>query len=86
MKANLRLFIEQENQRRRIFKDKLVTVPTCLEDAQWIIEKLESKLSPENLYEDGEISAAEAQEKEVFLLAVHTELEQLIDQEIVLEY
>jgi hypothetical protein len=92
MKTNLRLFIELENQRRRDINRlekrrlyKLVTVPTCLEDSQWITDQLNSQLSDECLSQDGELSPEEAQERETYLLAVHTELEELINEKIPLE-
>lgn len=86
MKNNLRNFIDQENTMRRIFKDKLATVPTCLEDSQWIIDSLSSKVSPENLHCDGEISNEEAQAKYDFYMLVQAELEELIGTSIELIY
>lgn len=82
MKDKLRSFVAQENEQRKMFKEKMATVPTCLEDSQWIIESLECRLSPENLYCDGEISIAEADQKYQFLMAVKSELEELIDEEV----
>jgi hypothetical protein len=93
MKINLRMFIDRENQYRKSINlaskkriHKLAHIPTCLDDSKWIIESLEAKLSPENLYEDHEISNKEAQEKETYFLAVHAELEELINQKIDLNY
>jgi hypothetical protein len=86
MKKNLRNFIDQENTMRRMFKDKLATVPTCLEDSQWIIDSLSSKVSPENLHCDGEISNEEAQAKYDFYMLVQAELEELIGTSIELIY
>ena len=86
MKPNLRNFINDENERRKIFKDKLATAPTCLNDSKWIIDRLESSLSPESLDEDGEIEPEEVRQKEQYFLAVHSELEEFINLKIELEY
>jgi hypothetical protein len=86
MKNNLRHYISQENDMRIIFESKLATVPTCLEDSQWIVDKLSSSLSPENLHQDGGLKPSEVKAKRDYLKAVHSELEELICVKVELNY
>jgi hypothetical protein len=86
MNHNLIKFIAKENEKRKMFKEKLATIPVNLHDSNWIIKSLESNLSPENLFCDGEISRSQAQAKKRYFLAVHLELEELIGHEIPLSY
>jgi hypothetical protein len=82
MKKNLRWFLSDLNETRKSLKQKKLTVPTCLEDSKCIIDALESRLSPENLHCDGEISFSEAQDNYNYYMNVLEDLEELICQKV----
>jgi len=72
---NLNNFIQDNNRWIAIFGNPQMTFPLTQQDADELARTLDSKLSPENLHCDGEISAAEAQRKYRFLATVCKELE-----------
>ena len=72
---NLNKFIDDQNTWRAIFNTAPVTFPLTQLHVNDLAKSLDSKLSPENLHCDGEISRAEAGRKYRFLSAVAQELE-----------
>ena len=72
---NLKKFINDQNTWRAIFNTAPVTFPLSQFHVNDLAKSLDSKLSPENLHCDGEISRAEAQRKYRFLATVCKELE-----------
>ena len=68
-------FIQDNNRWIAIFGNPQMTFPLTQQDADELARTLDSKLSPENLHCDGEISNAEAQRKYRFLATVARELE-----------
>jgi hypothetical protein len=76
MKA-LEKFIAEENRWRTIFNLTELKVPTRAAQCEPLFEMLESKLSPENLHCDGEISHAEAMRKKKVLDAAWKDLESI---------
>ena len=64
--TSLEAFIERENQFAKIFGQAQLKI-SSVQDRQTIAELIDSRLSPENLHCDGEISAAEARRKYQFL-------------------
>jgi hypothetical protein len=72
---NLKNFIDDNNRWIALFGKANMTFPLTQQDADDLARTLDSKLSPENLHCDGEISAAEAQRKYRFLATVCSELE-----------
>ena len=72
---NLNNFIQDNNRWIAIFGNPQMTFPLTQQDADELARTLDSKLSPENLHCDGEISNAEAQRKYRFLATVCKELE-----------
>ena len=72
---NLNNFIQDNNRWIAIFGNPQMTFPLTQQDADELARTLDSKLSPENLHCDGEISNAEAQRKYRFLATVARELE-----------
>ena len=64
--TSLEAFIERENQFAKIFGQAQLKISSA-QDRQTIAELIDSRLSPENLHCDGEISAAEARRKYQFL-------------------
>ena len=73
---NLKKFINDQNTWRAIFNTAPVTFPLTQLHVNDLAKSLDSKLSPENLHCDGEISAAEANRKYNFYAKVYRELEQ----------
>jgi hypothetical protein len=73
---NLQKFIDDQNVWRALFNTAPVTFPLTQLHVNDIAKSLDSKLSPENLHCDGEISAAEANRKYNFYAKVYRELEQ----------
>ena len=73
---NLKKFINDQNTWRAIFNTAPVTFPLSQFHVNDLAKSLDSKLSPENLHCDGEISAAEANRKYNFYAKVYRELEQ----------
>lgn len=80
--AILEGFIEQENNWRKIFKSKPLSLLSH-EDRQEIADILDSKLSPENLTCDGELSATEVRNRYRFYTRCVEELRS-IDPEVTL--
>ena len=70
----LKKFIDDNNRWIAIFNKTGMTFPLSQADADDLARTLDSKLSPENLHCDGEISAAEANRKYNFLSEVADEL------------
>ena len=64
--TSLEAFVERENQFAKIFGHAKLSIRNA-QDRQTIAELIDSRLSPENLHCDGEISAAEARRKYEFL-------------------
>lgn len=84
---NLSQYIERINIFRELFKEEPIDINSLsTSDISSIKSKLESDLSPENLFCDGEISGQEARNKEMFLYSVHKELETLTKSNINLCY
>jgi hypothetical protein len=73
---NLQKFIDDQNTWRALFNTAPVTFPLTQLHVNDIAKSLDSKLSPENLHCDGEISVAEANAKYDFYAKVYRELEQ----------
>lgn len=73
---NLTKFIDNQNDWNSIFGQQPITFPLTQADVDDIARSLDSKLSPENLHCDGEISAVEANRKYNFYAKVYAELEQ----------
>ena len=72
---NLNNFIEDNNRWIRLWSRTAMTFPLSQADVDSLAHTLDSKLSPENLYCDGEISRAEANRKYKYLSRVAQELE-----------
>ena len=72
----LEKFIQDNNRWIQLFGTPPVTFPLSQADADRLARTLDSKLSPENLHCDGEISVAEADRKYRFYAQVYRELEQ----------
>ena len=70
----LKQFIEDNNRWIALFGTPPVTFPLTQADADRIARTLDSKLSPENLHCDGEITVAEANRKYNKLTRVYREL------------
>ena len=70
----LKNFIEDNNRWIALFNKQGMTFPLTQQDAEDLARTLDSKLSPENLHCDGEISNAEAMRKYNFLSTVCDEL------------
>jgi hypothetical protein len=73
---NLQKFIDDQNTWRALFNTAPVTFPLSQLHVNDIAKSLDSKLSPENLHCDGEISVAEANAKYNFYAKVYSDLEQ----------
>ena len=73
---NLKNFIDDNNRWIAFFNTAPMTFPLSQTQVNDLARTLDSKLSPENLHCDGEISRAEAQRKYRFLATVYKELEQ----------
>jgi hypothetical protein len=73
---NLQKFIDDQNTWRALFNTAPVTFPLTQLHVNDIAKSLDSKLSPENLHCDGEISVAEANAKYNFYAKVYSDLEQ----------
>ena len=72
---NLKNFIDDNNRWIAFFNTAPMTFPLSQAQVNDLARTLDSKLSPENLHCDGEISNAEAQRKYRFLAQVCKELE-----------
>ena len=73
---NLQKFIDDQNVWRGFFNSPEIKFPLSQTHVDDIAKSLDSKLSPENLHCDGEISVAEADRKYRFYAKVYRELEQ----------
>ena len=74
---NLTQYINKINTIRTLFNEKNIDLNSLSDsDISAIKSNLESDLSPENLFADGEISRQEAQQKELFFKNVLKELEE----------
>ena len=71
---NLTKFIDDQNVWRGFFNTAPITFPLTQLHVNDIAKSLDSKLSPENLHCDGEISVAEANRKYKFYSKVYEEL------------
>ena len=76
---NLQKFIDDQNVWRGFFNTAPITFPLSQFHVDDIAKSLDSKLSPENLHCDGEISVAEANRKYRFLAQVYRELSEYCD-------
>ena len=72
--TSLEAFIERENQFAKIFGRAQLKISSA-QDRQTIAELIDSRLSPENLHCDGEISASEARRKYQFLAQAARQLQ-----------
>jgi hypothetical protein len=72
---NLKNFIQDNNRWILLISRTAMTFPLSQADVDSLARSLDSKLSPENLYCDGEISRAEANRKHKYLTRVAQELE-----------
>ena len=72
--TSLEAFVERENQFAGIFGHAKLKISDA-QDRQRIAELIDSRLSPENLHCDGEISAAEARRKYEFLAQAARQLQ-----------
>ena len=72
---NLNKFIEDNNRWTLLISRIAMTFPLSQADVDSLARTLDSKLSPENLHCDGEISRAEANRKYKYLARVVQELE-----------
>lgn len=74
---NLTQYISKINTIRTLFNEKKIDLNSLSKsDISDITSNLESDLSPENLFADGEISRQQAQQKELFFKNVLKELEE----------
>ena len=73
---NLQNFIDDNNRWIAFFNTAPMTFPLSQTQVNDLARTLDSKLSPENLHCDGEISVAEANRKYCFYARVYSELEQ----------
>jgi len=71
----LKTFIQDNNRWMALFGKADMTFPLTQQDVDDLARTLDSKLSPENLHCDGEITIAEADRKYRFLATVARELE-----------
>lgn len=71
-------FIEQQNRMNQIFNHPLFPAVSELSQEQVteLCQTIDSKLSPENLHCDGEISRREAKKMETYLLKAFNELQE----------
>jgi len=72
---NLNNFIEDNNRWTLLISRIAMTFPLSQADVDSLARTLDSKLSPENLHCDGEISVAEANRNYKYLTRVVQELE-----------
>ena len=72
---NLKNFIDDNNRWIAFFNTAPMTFPLSQTQVNDLARTLDSKLSPENLHCDGEISRAEANRKYKYLSRVAQELE-----------
>ena len=75
----LKNFIDDNNRWIALFGNPAMTFPLTQQDVDELARTLDSKLSPENLHCDGEISRAEAGRKYRFLSTVCEELNTYCD-------
>ncbi len=78
--STLEAFVEQENRWGALFGNRPLSLLNA-KDRQRIAGIIDSKLSPENLTCDGELSRSQVQERYQFLTRVAREL-QSIDPEV----
>tara|TARA_B100000073_G_scaffold347970_1_gene364289 strand:+ start:334 stop:594 length:261 start_codon:yes stop_codon:yes gene_type:complete len=84
---NLIQYINKINTIRTLFNEKKIDLNSLSKsDISAITSNLESDLSPENLFADGEISRQQAQQKELFFKNVLKELEEKTQKQIQLSY
>ena len=84
---NLIQYISKINTIRTLFNEKNIDLNSLSDsDISAIKSNLESDLSPENLFADGEISRQQAQQKELFFKNVLKELEEKTQKQIQLYY
>lgn len=72
----LQAYVKRENDWRMIFKSQPLSLDTA-SDRQKVADNIDSKLSPENLTCDGELSRAEVNRRYRELTAVAKELKAL---------
>ena len=72
---NLKNFIDDNNRWIAFFNTAPMTFPLSQTQVNDLARTLDSKLSPENLHCDGEISPREAQRKYQYLTTVALELQ-----------
>jgi hypothetical protein len=73
---NLQKFIDDQNVWGSFFNTPTIKFPLSQVQVNDLARSLDSKLSPENLHCDGEISVAEANAKYNFYAKVYSDLEQ----------
>ena len=73
---NLKKFIDDQNMWGSFFNTPEIRFPLSQQQVNDLARSLDSKLSPENLHCDGEISHTEAMQKYQFYATVARELEQ----------
>tara|TARA_Y100000588_G_scaffold63872_1_gene63508 strand:+ start:5247 stop:5507 length:261 start_codon:yes stop_codon:yes gene_type:complete len=84
---NLTQYINKINTIRTLFNEKNIDLNSLSDsDISAIKSNLESDLSPENLFADGEISRQQAQQKELFFKNVLKDLEEKTQKQIQLYY
>jgi hypothetical protein len=71
---NLNSFIDDMNRWGSFFNTPEIKFPLSQQQARDIASQLDSRLSPENLHCDGEISHAQAMQKYRFYATVYEEL------------
>ena len=76
---NLKNFIDDNNRWIAFFNTAPMTFPLSQTQVNDLARTLDSKLSPENLHCDGEISVAEANRKYCFYASVYRELGEYCD-------
>ena len=76
---NLKKFIDDQNMWGSFFNTPEIRFPLSQQQVNDLARSLDSKLSPENLHCDGEISVAEANRKYCFYASVYRELGEYCD-------
>jgi len=75
---NLKKVIDHENKLAEYFKGPQINIKALTdEDAQRLFGRLDSNLSPESLYQDGERSAAQAVKYQTLYIAAIKELQDM---------
>ena len=81
MKA-LQNYLDEINGWEAIFGTAPLAMPTNAINAQPIIDRLESDLSPENLHCDGELSVAAVRNKYSDLMQVQRDLSKIVGRQL----